>query len=271
MATMRIVLSICLLLTLSLVALGQCVTPKFRKGTIWKNSDSAIEMQISIRLIDFAPKKLICLAESLRNRYRDHKNITFYIFSSDAAAKHWFPQQEQTKKSAEMEAAMRGAYFYDADKHQEYIVIMPGLRKSRGEAPFDTRIDLPVSGKPECRLEMASRCVLQLQDPDYPTEALKGKVSGTATLVGRIARNGVPTDLHTLKESNVIPTITKEVLVNGALENLRTWRFEPAEHENDLRLVYTYRIDSSLTYENQVNVEFVPPDQMVIRGNPPTN
>ena len=170
-----------------------------------------------------------------------------------------------------MEAAMRGAYFYDADKHQEYIVIMPGLRKSRGEAPFDTRIDLPVSGKPECRLEMASRCVLQLQDPDYPTEALKGKVSGTATLVGRIARNGVPTDLHTLKESNVIPTITKEVLVNGALENLRTWRFEPAEHENDLRLVYTYRIDSSLTYENQVNVEFVPPDQMVIRGNPPTN
>ena len=60
-------------------------------------------MQISMRPIDFGPKKLVCLAENLRNRYRDRKTITFYIFSSDAAAKHWFPQQEQTKKSAEME------------------------------------------------------------------------------------------------------------------------------------------------------------------------
>jgi hypothetical protein len=269
MSTTRIILSVCLLLTFSLVAHGQCVAPKFRKGAIWKNSDSAIEMQISMRPIDFGPKKLVCLAESLRNRYRDRKTITFYIFSSDVAAKNWFPQQEQTKESAEMEAAMRGAYFYDADKHQEYIVIMPGPRKSRGEAPFDTRIDLPVSGKPECRLEMAGRCVLQLQDPDYPVGALKGKTSGTVTLVGRIARNGAPTHLHTATEAN-IPS-TNDVFVNMALENLRTWRFEPSEHENELRIIYSFKIDSSLTYKNQVNVEFVPPDQMVIKGNPPTN
>jgi hypothetical protein len=180
MATTRIILSACLLLTFGEDARAQCDVPQYRKGIVWKNSDSAVEMQISIRVADFAPKKLVCLANSLRERYRDHKSITVYIFSSHVAAKHWFPQQEQTKKSAEMGAAMRGAYFYDAEKHQEYVVIMPGPRKSYGGAPFETRIDLPVSKTPECRPPMAARCVLLLQDPDYPSEALKEKVSGMA-------------------------------------------------------------------------------------------
>jgi len=267
----RIALATCIILASGASAYTQCPAPQYRKGIVWEDSKSTVNMYISIRLRDFSPSRLVCLAKSLRERYRDRKSITIYIFSSREAAKHWVSmQQEETRKHAELGAEMHGAYFCDADKHEEYLLIIPDPRKSYIGAPFDTRIDLPISGTPQCRLQMNSRCLLAFRHPNYPSEALKVKASGTVTLTGTITRDGKMTDVR-IAEAAANPPEGRASLANSTLENLKAWRFEPAQHKDAVRITYSYKIDASLASKGQVDVDFALPSQIVIRSNPPAN
>jgi TonB family protein len=108
--------------------------------------------------------------------------------------------------------------------------------------------------------------LLALSDFSYPADALKAGASGTVTLTGTISQDG---SVNGIKVSDAFTNQghEKDLLVNEALHNLKTWRFEVAEHQDTVRITYRYAIDTSLG-AGATDVEFALPDQVVIRGSP---
>jgi len=237
-------------------------------------------MAISIQLSDFVPERLVCLAGAFKHHYQDRENVTILIFSSFDAAKRYLPiqpdyllakgaRQQKFQSHAWWVSQLHATYFYSADKRQEYIIIKPlGSEGERPEEPYDTRIDLPVATTPHCRLEISSRCLLALEAIHYPGDALKAKASGTVTLAGKFARDGKLAGIQ-VAVANGNPADKTELLTKSALQNLKTWRLEKAQHPDAFRITFSYGIDSSLPHRGEVDVKLALPNQVSIRGNPP--
>lgn len=246
---------------------AECRAPSYREGHVWEDTPSSIMMNISIAMSDFAPKRLICLAEVLKHHYADRERISIAIFSSYDAAKHYtrvFRGDLVGGSRVMWELHDHGSYVFDAEKHEEYIVITPFAQSFL----FSTRINLPINTAPPCTLEIAGRCLLALSGIDYPWEALKARISGTITLEGMIARDG---SLRHIQASGpqTNPGDARRLLVDAALKNLKTWRFETASHPDPLRIAYSYTIDSSGS-PGHTSLKFELPEKVQIHGVPPT-
>ena len=232
-------------------------------------------MAVSIRLSDFAPARLVCLATALKQRYHDRKSIDVLIFTSfDAARLYSAVQREYDGKSVKeaqllsrhwQTSQLHGLYSYDAEKHEEYVDIKPW--GSDATLPYDTRVMLPVGTVPHCRLEISGRCLLALDDLVYAGETYTAKASGTVTLAGTITRDGKVTRIQ-VAEAQSVPSGRTEPFVREAVNNLKTWRLEAVPREDTFRITYSYVIDSSLQ-RGQVDVQLALPSQVTIRANPP--
>ncbi len=219
-------------------------------------------MNISIRMGDFAPDRLVCLAGKLRLRYAGRKRVLIPIFSTNLAAKRYDKPLwgDTIKPRVDWAAQMHGIYSLDAEKREEYVEIMP-LGPS---GPFETKISLPVTAIPSCTLELAGRCLLALDRIEYPWEALKAKASGTVTLEGTIARGGEVKNVRVMR-AEVAPENQKDLLRSSALQNLKTWRFEAASRRNSIRIAYSYVIEPPHGL-GQTSVQFHLPNMVEIRG-----
>ena len=246
-------------------AAAQCRPPSYRTGFVWENSPSTIMMNISIGISDFAPKRLICLASALRQRYSDRREVSILIFSSYAAAENFTHPfgGDSFKPRTNWSLDDHGTYFFNAETGQEYIEIMP-LGQNRS---FMTRINLPVTTPPPCTLEMAGRCLLALNDVGYPWDALKTKSSGTITLEGSIDPSGILEHVGVVA-IDVHPAESQRLLVDAAIQNLKTWRLESAGRRDRVRIVYSYTIDSS-GRPGETRVNFDLPHKVEIRARPP--
>jgi TonB family protein len=223
---------------------------------------------ISIPLQDFAPSRLVCLATSFKERYQGRSSITVNVFSSHKAASRSILLQEYTKEDLEMFAQMHARYVFDADRHEEYIEILPeGVTPSLEAGPYSTRIDLPVAAAPHCRLEIDSRCLIALQYVAYPHEALRRRTSGTVTLTGTISRGGKVNHVRVVKEQSV-PEGDEHLLANSAVQDLSHWRVEPGPRKYAIEIAFSYVIDSSLPRKGQTEVQWALPNEVAIRGNP---
>lgn len=261
----RPILPLLFVLTSGTCFAGNCSVPKYREGHVWEDTPSSLMMNISIRIADFAPARLVCLAKALQRRYSDRTQISIPIFSSRAAAKHYthvFGGDFVGKPRVMWELQMHALYSFDADKRQDYMAIMPF--GSSGQ--FETRINLPATVIPKCTLEITDRCLLALDDLKYPWDALNTKASGTVTVVGVIARDGMVKDVALAPEPN--PGEIHGLLVEAALKNLKTWRFETASHSDPIRIAYSYIIETSGS-AGHTSFQFDLPRKVEIRGTPP--
>ncbi len=262
----RVVLLACLVLTLGSSLFGACDAPHYRKGVVWENSQSVILMDISIRPSDFAPSRLACLAENLRQRYPDRRTRTIFIFSSHAAAEQYRPYYGDAVggPAIDWSRQMHGVYSYDSDKGDEYLELMP---LGQGSGPYVSRIDLSGATPRHCRLQINGRCLLAAENLRYPWDALKAKVSGTVTLTASIRPDGRMAGVQVV-EGNVNAGESNSLLAHAASEALRIWRFEPAQHEDSLRITYQYAIDGSPDDEKKPRLEFDLPSKIIIRARP---
>ena len=83
-----IVLAGLLVGALPIAARAECQAPKYRKGFVWEDSSLELGMNISIRMSDFAPDRLVCLAQALRQRYQGRKKMLVLFFGSSKAARN---------------------------------------------------------------------------------------------------------------------------------------------------------------------------------------
>lgn len=118
-------LALIFVLAEAISAFGACRAPHYRRGRILVDKPSEIVLGISIRLEDFAPDRLTCLAGELRRGF-PARSVMAEIFSSHQAALHYSPGNVDVPQAAkEAQLKMHGSYTYDAKTHEEYVEILP--------------------------------------------------------------------------------------------------------------------------------------------------
>jgi TonB family protein len=258
-----VVLAGCLALLGGTPASAQCRPPSFRSGQDYGGS-----FLVSIQPRDLTLDKLTCLARALRNRRRDRKSFSVLFFDSDEAAKYFQPPVEgYPPRWPKWAKELHAIYSFDADKHEESLDILP-LGYNTGPS-LVSRIDLPPSTPPRCRVEIQNRCLIAAAEKiTYPREALKSRASGVIVLKAAIGRDGRVTGLR-VAEANVQPSEEKARLANATLQDLKGWRFDAAGHNDPIQITYAFAIDASLARGGVPEVHWVSPSRLEIRANPP--
>lgn len=236
-------------------------------------------MHISVPRGDFTIDNVLCLAETLRTQHREWKDVVVLFFSSDEAAESFDASgmadfREVVDASGRIVATenigrfrkeLRALSVFDVEKHEDYIEITPlGLKSG---TPYTTRIELPVTRKAHCRIELRDRCVLAMDEIAFQDEALRARVANAVTLTGHIRPDGTVADVQVVSARGTSGEVTDR-LVAASVANLRTWWVEPAPRQDKFRITYSYLVDSSLP-RGHVSVQFAMPDRITIRANPP--
>jgi hypothetical protein len=260
----------CLMAATAVSASAQCSAPRYRKfqDTASKPGGS---MNLSIRPDDATLEKLVCLAQTLQEQHPRWKSWGAFVFTSDEPAKGFVPVTGSAAGDYLPDLRAR-ANIHDGNVTltmtpigyaNPYFTVTP--LGSVGETVYNTRIDLPVRGSAHCRLEVNSRCLLALEPPRYPKEALSARVSGKVALRGTAGRDGKVT--VTVEPANGRQPDESDPLVRAAFENLKSWWLEPGRRQDTFRITYSYVIDPALR-PGQFDVRFDMPSQITIRASP---
>ena len=274
------ILIFCLTNIAAYPAWARCSAPQFNQGQIWENSRTSVFMSISIRLPDFAPARLLCLAQSLKQSYADRNSISVLIFSSPDAAARYTPNPPDREPAVNpalqrlenpnfWRSQLHGYYSYDAARKEEYVEIRP-FGSDVGGGPYDTRIVPSQAEQTHCTLQVSGRCLLAVDRVQYPHAALYGHVAGEVAISGVIRKDGSTSELHVQQTSNG-PVQASKLLVDQAIRNIRSWHFEAQAHITPILVTYLYQIDPALPisepYHEQVEVIMSLPNRIVISGN----
>jgi hypothetical protein len=181
------------------------------------------------------------------------------IFSSYAAARNYKPLGVEYPKNGVLWATMQHAqYYFNLQKHEEYILLIPDGLSLEIDSPFNTRIDLPAEEVVSCKVGIRGRCLTEFDHIDLRAD----QVPGTVSVRGHIERNGKVSGVQVDSERGSTPG-----LASFARQNLRTWQFEPSQREDDIQLVYSVeRVERPL--EHGISVRLNLPDRVDIEVGP---
>jgi TonB family protein len=215
----------------------ECTSPSYRVGRVWVDSESAVLMSISVRLEDLAPRKLVCLAETLRRGYSGKSKIDVLIFTSREAAEQYstgnegdFEGRRRGRSRVQLELDLHGTYVFDAVKGEHFVEIHPGWT-------LYSRIPLPVTEAPRCRYEVNARCLLAVGDYVYPQEVNLRGGEGTVRLSVTIGKDG------RVGRSTVLTSDVNDLaLQKAALRTVTAWRFEPSSKMDAFEIDVIYRL-----------------------------
>ena len=192
---------------------ADCNSPHYRVGKTYDYIAPTVLLDISIPLQDFKPDKLICLATVLRQQYLGPE-VSVGIFSSHKAAVNYVPLGVEYSPNAVLWASQRHAeYYFNAEKHEEYLLLVPDALSLNLKSPFNTRIDLPATGEYSCRLQLRSRCLLAFDHIAATSE----DGSGTVTLTAQIEQNGSVSHVR-LASPDAISSGQQRALADFALQ-----------------------------------------------------
>lgn len=270
---MRILITLCLTLCSVPGARSQCSAPRYQVGVVLADSPSELIANISIPLRDFSPGRLVCLASSLRDLYRSRDSIIVSIFSSHKAASRSVGMLlgETTGADVQMLQTLHARYVFSRGRHEEYVELLPALalESHMSHGPFDTRIDLPTAAAPHCHVEIANRCLIASEDTAHRFDVLRPRASGRMTLAGTITRSGrikgirvVNADFHSGADGSQ--------LASAAVQNLSSWRMESGPRQDSIRITYSYVLDTSLPVIHPIQIRWISPNEVQIRGRPPS-
>jgi hypothetical protein len=238
-----------------------CVPPSYKVGRTLETNATDTMLNISISLEDFVPKRLVCLAEALRQKYSD-RNLDVTIFSVREVARSYYPEVERTARTVYMNSKLHASYTYNKEKHEDYLFLVPDGRSLSVDSPFNTQINLPLSGAaPICRLAVNGRCLLEFQHLYYPFFGSKTIGSGEVTVTGRIRRSGVMSSVAAIDAKATSPE-WRSAFTAAAIRNLRTWHFEPGVHQDPVSITYRFEVSDSVRGED---LQFQLPNEVRVR------
>lgn len=270
---MRIMLTLgacCLSFLPSLKAHAQCDPPHYRVGRNFSNAALGVgSLYVSVRPGDFSPDKLICLAETMKKQHPEWKRLGILFFTSADAARYFQTNAGDCVRDcqfrAKWQAELHALYSLEPGAQAESLAILPmGYLGSS----YDTWFKLPLVTKVRCHLEINERCLMALDKIEYPPLALQAKASGTINVSGTIGSDGKIRRIRVL-EANVKPEASTSLLASAAAKNFATWRLEPREDRDKIRVLYTYSIVEPENSADQLGTEFKLPKEVVVRGRAP--
>jgi len=220
-----------------------CNTPEYRTGLILVNTTSEITMQISMRQDDFAPDRLICLAETIKSKFPD-QDISVTMFTDHEAARNYPPVQEKTAWMQRFYSKLHAMYVRSHEMKEDYLLIVPDGRHLEKDSPLNTRIDLPTTNRPVCRLTIGGRCLLAFQHMDYPSFTDTTDVAGKITVIGIIQKNGTISDV-TVVNASAEPSSLLRSLSDWVIQHLRSWRFDPGTQADKFQLTFSFVLTDS--------------------------
>lgn len=223
-------------------AFGACEGPAYRVGRIWEDGAAKVVLDVSISIEDFAPSRLICLATALKRDY-PRRNVQAFIFSSFEAAMGFIPIDFELPREVRAYGfKLHGRYVYDKEQRIEYLTINPDGHSVSGDSDslLETRIALPITVTPTCKLAMRDRCLLEFDHIYYPPVDTWGDVSGRVTLTGIVEENGIMTGVSVISAKSD-PHKEQRRLADFALKNLSTWRFESAKRKDQVHITYVFK------------------------------
>ncbi|MGO9094237.1 MAG: TonB family protein [Bryobacteraceae bacterium] len=222
---------------------------------------------ISIRRSDLAIDKLVCLGRKLRETRPRWRTLGALIFTSREAARYYKPGQEcESAACVKRPDELHAIYGYGRDGHKESLEILP---EGEGAESLKTTLDIATGSNYHCRLEMAGRCLLSLERPDYPAVASKPGTSGRVVLTGTIGRDGKIRRIRA-EESDASVAEERKAMENEARQNLSTWQLDARPREDPIRITYSYQFMSRPTRIGWTrSVEYDLPNQVVIRIGQP--
>ncbi len=258
-------LAVCLVVGLKAVVYADCSIPHYRVGKIVESTDSTLLITISVGPSGFAPTRLICLAQHLKHKYPHRDLITAFFFESHEAAVNYSPGTlDLGPKAVQYQSQMHASYYFNAGKHEEYLLLMPDPFVHDPESPFNTRIDLPFSGAAACTLQVTNRCLLTFRHILYPWQEGKAEVSGSVTVTGIINRAGRIMRLA-VAEARVDPRRERKVLVDATVNNVKTWHFEASNQRTRIRITYSFELADSPSLKYKTEVQFALPQRVIIK------
>jgi hypothetical protein len=239
-----------------------CRVPSYRVAQVNRDAAPDVFMDISIRQEDFAPESLVCLAFVLRQKYRQAPQILVGIFDSYAAAANYRPLAvEYTTDLVRWASRQHAIYHYNPENHEEYLLLLPdGLSLSR-DSPLMTRIDLPTTGPPSCKLQIRGRCLLVFDH----IGATEKDGFGTVVLTARMEKNGKVSDVRLAESETVAVTPERLALIQFATRNLRSWRFQDGKAAETFRITFSLEhVDTPLGVDG-IDVQLQLPDRVNIK------
>jgi len=190
--------------------------------------------------------RLLCLQQSLRVAHPEWVGVTVLVFSSRRAAIRF---DADTIASVGVVGAyhddVRAVYWIGPSKDGDTLTLTPLGWELLQEGDYNTVVVFPVQPTAVCRIELNHRCVLALQRIRYPLDALRRKASGSVTVTGTITAQGAPTDMQ-VAAVDADGTRERDWFIQSAVENLRTWRFDPAPMDQAFRITIVFSADASL-------------------------
>ena len=243
-------------------ASAQCQLPEFRTG-----QDYGTSVFISLKPRDFTLDKLACLSQALRNQRSEYQNFGVYFFDSEEAAKNFrLAVEGHPPRWPEWANELHAMFFFEAGKEDSLEIFPLGYNRAPS---LVTTVDLPLTGVTHCRLEVENRClIVGMEMTMHQQQLLNTTASGEIVLAGLIGRDGGVTGLR-LAEADVHPRQGKALLVNAALQDLKTWQFDAARHEDPIRVIYSFAINASLPHGSLLEVRWVAPNEVRVGLNPP--
>jgi hypothetical protein len=237
---MRSVKLSCGLIALSATAsfAQPCTVPHYQIVTKLVRADGVF-LLISLNLNDFAPHRLVCLSGALKKLYGATTTHAL-MFSSDEAARYYLPgRMELSPTQQRYQEQLHASYVYYKWAGGEYVSLHPGGKGWDYDPRWDTRIDLPVSSNPICTLAMSNRCLLAFEPVSYPFRDDKKNGGGQVAISGVIGTDGSLTDLG-VADAQASQPDQRTAFADYALNNMKTWHFEPAARRDPIRITYRF-------------------------------
>jgi TonB family protein len=258
---MRIVAMLYVVLSMPAWSFSQCLSSHVDPGR-----DYGASVYVSIGRSDFGVSNIACLARNLRTSRQDRASFSVLFFTSHEAALNFLPTPLETQHSlwARWASQLHAAYYWNADKQEEYLEIYPvGFE---GSPSYNTQIDLRSAVVDKCRLQVVGRCAIILEPFNYPRNALKKRVSGQVTLTGTISRDGT---VRSIRREAVDgdQNAKQNLLASAAIQNLSKWQLDPGTRSEKIRVRYVFELDTSIAGNGQTQITWDLPNQVVVRAS----
>lgn len=259
------------LLVVAVIVLGHsagvhaasCQVPHFVKGSWSAEDGSSISTGIAIQPKDPRLDRLICLSDTLKRSFRKYSSVSVWVFTSVTALARYDGASPMEMPAGYFDAIrqIHAQYLFDGAKHIDRLTIRPLGSDSPG--PLDSEIDLSKPADRHCRFEIAGRCLLLIQEAEYPRSMVVKQLGGSVTVSATIGRDGNVHDIVTADSHAADPDI-RVALARSASLQLSRWHFEPAASETPARLTFEFAIDNTPPIHGVPRYVFDLPDRVRI-------